>query len=978
MLKKTVFLLSLSILVLGSAGPLFAADGTIPSSGSRKPTIDGVREDLWSIGKENPLTTVVTGSGIPGFSASWWALWDTKALYIFVDVTDSQIVTDNTSSWQDDSVEIYIDGGNKKLTTAGPTEFQYRIAAKPTICPAIEEYHWPATALVGVEYAVALTAKGYSVEAKFPWDTINAGIPPQIGDLVGWEVHVNNNTGTGSGRTNQIAWLTTNSDCWSNPSHYMTVALVAGSSESAASPIPEDGATDVPRDTAALSWTAGQYAATHNVYFGTTFADVNSASFSNPKGVLVSQGQAVTTYALKAPLAYGQTYYWRVDEINAPPDSSVYAGGVWSFTVEPYGYVVKPVNATASSSMTNVMGPTKTIDGSGLDSLDQHSTSATQMWLSKKGQSPIWIQYEFDQVYKLYQMWVWNSNQEVESLTGFGAKDVTIQYSTDGTTWQTLAGISQFAQAPGDPNYTHNTTVNFAGAQAKFVKVTIATNWADGAKQAGLSEVRFFQIPVKAFKASPASGTPDVTLDATLSWRPGREAAKHEVYLSSDPAAVTQGKALVKTGTAHSFDLKGLTLDYGKTYYWKVNEVNDAAATKSWEGDVWTFTTIGYAVVDDFEKYDDVCNRLFFAWVDGFGFSAATECGVAGSSGNSTGSTVGNVNAPFAEKTIVHSGRQAMPLAYDNTKSPFYSETQREWATGQNWTAGAVDTLTVSLRGDAVAFAEVSPGTIVMNGTGTDIWDATDQCRFAYKLLKGNGTIVAKVEAISNTQEWAKAGVMIRETTSSGSMHAFLAATPTATHGISYQRRIAQDTASNLNTDVADTPLPQWVKLTRNGSTFTAQYSSNGTTWTDVAVTPAVSINMANDVLIGLAVSSHATGSVCSVKFSNVSTTGGVSGSWQVAEIGATQFGGNSPEAFYVAVQDGAGKMKTVSSADLTLICTGKWEQWSIPLSQFTSAGINLTSVKKMIIGVGDRNSPKAGGAGKLYIDDIRLSRVGQ
>ena len=99
----------------------------------------------------------------------------------------------------------------------------------------------------------------------------------------------------------------------------------------------------------------------------------------------------------------------------------------------------------------------------------------------------------------------------------------------------------------------------------------------------------------------------------------------------------------------------------------------------SWQGDVWSFTTIGYAVVDDFEAYDDVCNRIFFSWVDGFGYSASTDCSVAASPGNGTGSTVGNISPPFAEKTIVHGGKQSMPMGYDNTKGPFYSEAQREW-----------------------------------------------------------------------------------------------------------------------------------------------------------------------------------------------------------------------------------------------------------------------------------------------------------
>jgi regulation of enolase protein 1 (concanavalin A-like superfamily) len=279
------------------------------------------------------------------------------------------------------------------------------------------------------------------------------------------------------------------------------------------------------------------------------------------------------------------------------------------------------------------------------------------------------------------------------------------------------------------------------------------------------------------------------------------------------------------------------------------------------------------------------------------------------------------------------------------------------------------------VRGDAAAFVETSPGAITMNGTGTDVWDAADQFRFAYKALKGNGSIIAKVASVSNSNEWAKAGVMIRESTAAGSTHAFLAVTPTATHGISYQRRVDTGVATNLATDVANTPVPQWVKVTRSGSTFTAQYSSDGKAWTDVAVSPAVSITMANDALIGLAVTSHAAGSVCAARFSNVSTTGGVSGAWQVAEIGVAQVGGNTPENFYLAVQDSARKTKVVSNPSSGVIATGGWEQWSIPLAEFTSAGLNLGSIKKMMIGIGDRNSPKAGGTGKVYIDDIRLTR---
>jgi hypothetical protein len=314
-----------------------------------------------------------------------------------------------------------------------------------------------------------------------------------------------------------------------------------------------------------------------------------------------------------------------------------------------------------------------------------------------------------------------------------------------------------------------------------------------------------------------------------------------------------------------------------------------------------------------------------------------------------------------------------MPMSFDNTRSPFYSETQREWATAQAWTAGGGNTLVLYLQGDAAGFMEVTPGTFLMNGTGTDIWANSDQFRFAYKSLKGNGSIIARVDSVSNTDPWAKAGVMIRGGLDAGSAHAMVVLTPTS--GMSFQRRTVSGDVST-STDVAGPAGPYWAKLTRTGDTFTAQGSPDGIAWVDIAVTPAVTITMASDVYIGLAVTSHLAGAVCGARFSNISATGNVSGQWQIAEIGATQVNGNTPETFYVAMQDSAGKMKVVSHPDPTVIATGSWEQWSVPLSSFTSAGVNVASVIKMTIGVGDRGAPKAGHAGKLYIDDIRLTQV--
>ncbi|MCH8193442.1 MAG: carbohydrate binding domain-containing protein, partial [Planctomycetes bacterium] len=114
-------------------------------------------------------------------------------------------------------------------------------------------------------------------------------------------------------------------------------------------PIPGDQSPDASWNTD-LSWQPGIYADTHNVYLGTNFDDVNTADPGNPLGVLVSQGQQATSYRPDSVYDFDQTYYWRVDEVNAAPDSTVFKGTVWSFTVEPFSIPIPNITATASGS----------------------------------------------------------------------------------------------------------------------------------------------------------------------------------------------------------------------------------------------------------------------------------------------------------------------------------------------------------------------------------------------------------------------------------------------------------------------------------------------------------------------------------------------------------------------------------------------------------------------------------------------------
>jgi hypothetical protein len=462
-------------------------------------------------------------------------------------------------------------------------------------------------------------------------------------------------------------------------------------------PSPADRATDVLRDTA-LSWTAGPLAGAHDVYFGTDFDDVNNASVDSP--LLVSRGQSDTTYQPPARLEFGQTYYWRVDEVNAT-DSYVYKGEVWRFTVEPKSVPIASgsITATASSSGTAGTGPEKTIDGSGLNAADEHSVDSADMWLSAgPGPKPDWIQYAFDKPYVLDKLLVWNSNQALEGIFGFGAKDVTIEYSQDGATWMAL-GDFEFAQATGMDTYAANTVVPFNNAVARYVKLTIQSNWGGLLAQKGLSEVRFLAIPVVARQPAPDDGATGVAPQTTLSWRAGRMAVSHELYVGADSNAVADGTAPMVTTASPSYEP---ALDLSTTYYWKVAEVNAAEIPSAWDGDVWTFSTADYVVVDDFESYtNDSPNRVFQTWIDGAGFSP-DDFFPNGHSGNGTDSLVGNdpQMGDIMETGVVHGGLQSMPFYYDNASSAAVSEAIRTFETARDWTRFGVKTLTLYFYGD--------------------------------------------------------------------------------------------------------------------------------------------------------------------------------------------------------------------------------------------------------------------------------------
>ncbi len=460
---------------------------------------------------------------------------------------------------------------------------------------------------------------------------------------------------------------------------------------------PEDDSADVPRDVV-LEWIPGEFAATHNVYLALSFDAVNTASTDEPKGVLVGPGQDTNTLDAGV-LAFGQTYYWRVDEVNDAPDTTVFQGPVWSFTVEPKA--IAALAAATASSFSDPQEPNNTVNGAGLNDADEHGTGQETMWLSDAGDAAPWIQFELDSLERLDRIHVWNHNTQTEGILGFGIQEALIETSLDGETWTDLKTVV-LPQASGLDTYA-GADLALDGVVARFMRINPQSNYSLlGLSQFGLSEVRFYHIPNRARESHPADGSTADGVDVTLSWRAGREAVAHEVYLGADSANL----ALVDTVSASTYLAEAL--DYASTYYWQVVEVNEAETPAQYEGEILSFSTPAVGVIDDMESYkNEEFLEPWATWIDGF-------------EDDSNGSVVGAnplLGDYGPETVIVHSGSKSLPIHYDNTTAPL-SEATLSFADSQDWTQSGIKGLRLAFHGDPANTA--TQMYIKINGTPVD------------------------------------------------------------------------------------------------------------------------------------------------------------------------------------------------------------------------------------------------------------------
>jgi len=392
-----------------------------------------------------------------------------------------------------------------------------------------------------------------------------------------------------------------------------------------------------------ISWRAGDYAVSHDVYIGDNFDDVNNGA---PDSSGFQGNQAGTFIVVGFPgflfpegLVPGTTYYWRIDEVNDTEPNSPWKGPVWSFSIPP-----KTAYAPDPADGAELVDP----------------------------------------------------NVELSWMGGFGAKLHTVYFGenfddVNNATGGLPQGTATYTPGPLKLAKTYYWRVDEFDVIATYK-----------------GHVWSFTTQGAVGSPDPSNGAVDVEHTPVLTWSPGVFAASHQVYFGADEDAV-------KNADTSSPEYKGTRdlgaesyepgkLGWNSTYYWRIDEVNNSNPDSPWAGNLWSFTTANFLVVDDFEDYDTGDNQIWYAWKDGLGYGTP---GVEPySPGNGTGSAVGDESTPsYTEETIVHGGNKSMPLFYDNSVLK-YSEVEKTLTHPRDWTENGVNTLTIWFRGDSDNAAE--------------------------------------------------------------------------------------------------------------------------------------------------------------------------------------------------------------------------------------------------------------------------------
>ncbi len=580
----------------------------------------------------------------------FYLLWDDENLYMGVVVRDD-VISQNKSAgniWNADCIEIFFSTLN--AVSGHEEHYQYGFDAKN------QTWNWcnmDGAGQSAIDYLKVVskeTADGYVCEASIEYGKM-LSLDWTAGNTIGFHAVIDDTDLPNTDRQLQMTWTGREAHDQSLGFGHMTLSDVAVGSVNprARRPNPQDGAL-LEQTWATLSWTPGPFAVSHDAYIGDNFNDVDNGTggtfVGNQTATMLVVG--FPGYPIPDGLVPGTTYYWRIDEVNTAEPNSPWKGDIWSFSIEPYtAYNPDPADGAEFVVPDNV----------------------TLTWTPGFGA-------------KLHHVYLGTNMADVEA----GAP----------ATYKGPMGVARYVAGKLDAEKVYYWRVDeFDGAATHPGNI-----WA-------------FTTPGAAGNPQPTNRATGVSMMAKLSWTPAATAASHDVYFGTD-------KAAVRSATKASPEFKGNkakgseSFDPGKLawqseYYWRVDAVYAASTVK---GLVWSFTTADFITVDDFESYNDIdppdpaSNRIFDAWIDGFGTT-------------DNGALVGNDMPPYAERNVVRSGLQSMPYRYDNANKT--SEATLTLVYPRNWTEDGVKKLSLWHRGTSANSAErmyvaLNGGTPVYHG----------------------------------------------------------------------------------------------------------------------------------------------------------------------------------------------------------------------------------------------------------------------
>ncbi|HKK60973.1 MAG TPA: sulfatase-like hydrolase/transferase, partial [Bacteroidales bacterium] len=334
--------------------------------------------------------------------------------------------------------------------------------------------------------------------------------------------------------------------------------------------MPSDGSTGI-STTSSVKWIAGNYAETHNVYFGTT----------NPPPFI--KNQVGTSYTPDEPLDFETTYYWRADAVN---EVDTTAGKIYSYTTrakDASGMIVlDDCDSRSGWGGSNFEGVNYTDQkqGDGCIYGNGSSTNEFQRTFNPAINTGI---AEADA-----KLVFWYYVSDVSQLGSSGQFELGSGNKADIDEWNWQIDVSTLH------NGWNKMELDITDAGSRGTPSLSNINWFRiYRKKQGKVETRIDYIhivdktvtpkaPEKAENPYPANESSNVSLSPKLTWTAGVGTISHNIYVGTADSLEFLGNQF-----GRSYQLSNL--DSSTVYYWRIDEVNEAGTTT---GDVWTFTTL--------------------------------------------------------------------------------------------------------------------------------------------------------------------------------------------------------------------------------------------------------------------------------------------------------------------------------------------------------------------------------------------------